>query len=65
MSHWKEAHVQDENKWNAWYNSKLNEIIRVIEGQYYIVDTNSVNHTYVDGQQIPGNAKTIIHFGAK
>lgn len=35
------------------------------EGQYYIVDTNSVNHTYVDGQQIPSNVETIIHFGAK
>lgn len=35
------------------------------EGQYYIVDTNSVNHTYVDGRQIPSNVETIIHFGAK
>ena len=35
------------------------------EGQYYIVDTNFVNHTYVDGRQIPSNVETIIHFGAK
>lgn len=35
MSHWKEVHVQDENEWNIWYNSKLNEIIRVIEDESF------------------------------
>lgn len=35
------------------------------EGKYYIVDTNSTNHTYVDGWLIPSNAETVIHFGAK
>lgn len=34
-------------------------------GKYYIVDTNSVNHTYVNGEVIPSNVEIMIDLGAK
>lgn len=34
-------------------------------GEYYIVDTNSTNHTYVDGQMVPSNQEYPIKSGAK
>lgn len=33
--------------------------------EYYIIDTNSTNHTYVDGQMIQSNAKIKLHDGSK
>lgn len=34
-------------------------------GEYFIVDTNSTNHTYVDGAMSPSNVETKIAHGAK
>lgn len=34
-------------------------------GNYYIIDLNSMNHTYVDDVLIPGNVETRIYFGTK
>ena len=34
-------------------------------GEYYIVDTNSTNHTYVDNQMVPSNQEYPIKSGAK
>lgn len=33
------------------------------EGKYYIVDTNSTNHTYIEGKMIPCNQETELHSG--
>lgn len=35
------------------------------ENRYFIVDTNSTNHTFVDGQMIPSNAEIEIKSGAR
>ncbi len=35
------------------------------EGQYYVIDTNSTNHTYVNGSMIASNVETPISSGAK
>lgn len=35
------------------------------DGQYYVKDCNSVNHTYVDDQMIPSNVETAIENGTK
>lgn len=34
-------------------------------GQFFIVDNNSTNHTYVDGQMIPSNTETALSHGTK
>ena len=34
-------------------------------GEYFVVDTNSTNHTYVNGQMIQSNVETKIAHGAK
>lgn len=34
-------------------------------GKYFIVDTNSVNHTYVNGEVIPSNVEVMINLGTK
>lgn len=35
------------------------------DGEYFVVDTNSTNHTYVNGQMIQSNVETKIAHGAK
>ena len=35
------------------------------DGEYYIVDTNSTNHTYVNGVMIQSNVETKLTHGAK
>lgn len=35
------------------------------DGEYFVVDTNSTNHTYVNGQMIQSNVETKISYGAK
>ena len=35
MSQWKDIRAQDEMEWNAWYDTKLKEIIRVIEDESF------------------------------
>ena len=35
------------------------------EGKYLVVDTNSTNHTFVNGQMIQSNVETEIHHGDK
>ena len=35
------------------------------DGEYFVVDTNSMNHTYVNGQMIQSNAETKIDHGVK
>ena len=35
------------------------------EGRYWVVDTNSTNHTYVGGQMIAGNTETEIVNGTR
>lgn len=35
------------------------------DGQYFIVDNNSTNHTYVDGDRIPSNTEIPLTHGAK
>jgi len=42
--------------------SHANVIMR--EGKYYVVDTNSTNHTYVNGQLLQSNIETEIAHGA-
>ena len=34
-------------------------------GQFYIVDNNSTNHTYVNGEMIPSNTEIPLSHGAK
>lgn len=34
-------------------------------GQFFIVDNNSTNHTYVDGQMIPSNTEVALSHGTK
>ena len=33
------------------------------DGEYFVVDTNSTNHTYVNGTQIPSNVETKLSHG--
>lgn len=35
------------------------------DGEYFIVDTNSTNHTYINGGMIPTNVETRLPHGAK
>lgn len=35
------------------------------EGRYFIVDTNSTNHTFIDGRMIPSNSECEIGHGTK
>ena len=35
------------------------------DGEYFVVDTNSTNHTYVDGVMIHSNAETLIAHGTR
>ncbi len=35
------------------------------DGAYFVVDTNSTNHTFVNGKMIPSNVETEIHDGDK
>jgi len=35
------------------------------DGEYFVVDTNSKNHTYVNGQMIQSNVETKITHGTK
>ena len=35
------------------------------EGNYYIIDLNSTNRTYVDGEVIPSNVETLIKHGSR
>jgi len=35
------------------------------DGEYFVVDTNSTNHTYVNGMMIQSNVETKIAAGAK
>lgn len=35
------------------------------EGQYFIIDTNSTNHTYVNGGMIQSNLETLLSHGTK
>ena len=35
------------------------------DGQFYIVDNNSTNHTYVDGEMIPSNSQVPLVHGTK
>lgn len=48
---------------SAISRSHANVISR--DGEYFIVDTNSTNHTYVDGQMIQSNVETKISHGTK
>lgn len=34
-------------------------------GEFFVVDTNSTNHTYIDGRMIPSNVETKLTHGAK
>ena len=35
------------------------------DGEYFVVDTNSTNHTYVNGMMIQSNVETKIDDGAR
>ena len=48
---------------SAISRSHANVISR--DGEYFVVDTNSTNHTYVNGQMIQSNVETKITHGAK
>lgn len=48
---------------SAISRSHANVISR--DGEYFVVDTNSTNHTYVNGQMIQSNVETKIAHGAK
>jgi len=43
--------------------SHANVVIR--DGEYFVVDTNSTNHTYVNGTMLQSNVETKIAHGAK
>lgn len=45
--------------------SRSHANIIIEEGMYFVVDTNSTNHTYVNGVMIQSNVKTEIVSGAK
>ncbi len=48
---------------SAISRSHANIITR--EGEYFVVDTNSTNHTYVNGQMLQSNVETKIAHGTK
>lgn len=48
---------------SAISRSHANVISR--DGEYFVVDTNSTNHTYVNGQMIQSNVETKIAHGTK
>ena len=35
------------------------------EGKYYLIDDNSTNHTYINGEFLPSNVEKVISFGTK
>lgn len=43
--------------------SRNHATIHNSQGRYYIKDENSVNHTFVNGRQIPPYTETELHFG--
>ena len=45
--------------------SRTHASIETRDGKYFITDSNSTNHTYVNGQMIPGSTPTEIQSGAK
>ena len=45
--------------------SRSHAAIVTHEGQYFILDTNSTNHTYVNGRMIQSNVETPISHGTK
>lgn len=45
--------------------SRCHAYIIAREDAHYIVDTNSLNHTYVDGKQIPSGVETKLSDGSK
>lgn len=51
-----------------WDNHRISrthaDILRE-DGKFYIIDTGSTNHTYVNGEQIPSNKRVQIGIGAK
>lgn len=48
---------------SAISRSHANVISR--DGEYFVVDTNSTNHTYVNGQMLQSNVETKVAHGAK
>ncbi len=47
---------------NSAVSSKHADILRMNEG-FYIVDTNSTNHTYINGKMILPNQSTLLQSG--
>lgn len=45
--------------------SRSHANINTRDGKYYVVDTNSTNHTYVDGRMIPSSTEVEITHGTK
>ena len=45
--------------------SRSHAVITVFGGQYYVTDTNSTNHTFVDDRMIQSNNQTEIMNGSK
>jgi pSer/pThr/pTyr-binding forkhead associated (FHA) protein len=45
--------------------SRVHAAIVERDGQFYIIDAGSTNHTYVDGTQAPANLEVPINNGAK
>ncbi len=45
--------------------SRSHANIHIENGEYFVVDMNSTNHTYVNGTQLTGNVKTKIKSGDK
>lgn len=45
--------------------SRSHAMIIQLDGEYYIEDTNSTNHTYVDGQLIQSNVRVKLADGQK
>ena len=45
--------------------SRKHAVIALNEGKFYVMDTNSTNHTFVEGQQIPPETPTLLTDGMK
>lgn len=45
--------------------SRKHALIALNEGKFYVMDTKSTNHTFVDGQQIAPETPTLLTDGAK
>ena len=45
--------------------SRTHAAIETRDGRYFITDSNSTNHTFVEGQMIPGSTPTEIKSGTK